>query len=75
MLTDLIELGQKMKKQMKDTQSEISKMFREPTVAGRKPGLRATIWNKRNKKKSIQKKRKKQEFEKAKIVLQTSGTT
>ena len=75
MLTELIELGQKMKKQMKDTQSEISKMFREPTVAGRKPGLRATIWNKRNKKKSIQKKRKKQEFKKVKRDVGVSVTT
>ena len=25
-----------------------SKIFREPTVTGRKPGLKTTIWNKRN---------------------------
>ena len=49
MLTELIELGQKMKKQMKDTQNEIKQKFREPTVTGRKPGLKATIWNKREK--------------------------
>ena len=48
-LTELIELGRKMKKQMKDTQSEIKKIFREPTVTGRKPGLESTIWNKRKK--------------------------
>ena len=48
MLTDLIEFGLKMKEQMKNTQNE-SKIFREPTVTGRKPGLRATIWNKRKK--------------------------
>ena len=34
MLTELIELGQKMKKQMKDTQNEIKQKFREPTVTG-----------------------------------------
>ena len=34
MITDLIELGQKMKKQMKDTQNEIKQKFREPTVTG-----------------------------------------
>ena len=40
MLTDLIDLGQKMEKQMKDTQNEIKQ---KPTVTGRKPGLKATI--------------------------------
>ena len=49
MLTELIELGRKMKKQMKDTQSEISRMFRETTVTGRKLGVKSTIWNKRKK--------------------------
>ena len=49
MLMELIELGQKMKKQMKDTQSEISRMFRETTVTGRKLGVKSTIWNKRKK--------------------------
>ena len=33
MLTDLIELGRKMK----DTKMKYSKIFREPTVTGRKP--------------------------------------
>ena len=37
MLTDLIELGCKMKKQMKDTQDEIKQNIQEPTVTGRKP--------------------------------------
>ena len=49
MLTELIELGLKMEEQMKDTQSEVNKIFRGPTVTGRKPGLKATIWNKRKK--------------------------
>ena len=50
MLTELMELGRKMKEQMKDTQREIKeKIFREQTVAGRKPGLESTIWNKRKK--------------------------
>ena len=48
-LTELIELGRKMKEQMKDTQSEVKKIFREPTVTGRKPGLKSAIWNKRKK--------------------------
>ena len=50
MLTELMELGYKMKEQMKDTQSEIKqKIFREQTVAGRKPGFKSMIWNKRKK--------------------------
>ena len=48
MLTELIEIGQKMKEQMKDSQNEI-KQNREPTVKGRKLGLKSTIWNKRKK--------------------------
>ena len=47
MLTELTQLGQKIKEQMKDTQNGIEKIFREPTVTGRKPGLRAMVWNKR----------------------------
>ena len=46
MLTKLIEVGQKMKKQMKDTQNEIKQNIQEPTVTGRKPWLKAMIWNK-----------------------------
>ena len=34
MLTELIELSQKMK----DTQNDINKIFKEPTLTGRKPG-------------------------------------
>ena len=48
MLTELIELGHKMKEQMKDTQSEIKQNI-QPTVTGKKPGLKTTIWNKRKK--------------------------
>ena len=46
MLTELIELGWKMKEQMKDTQNEIKQNIQEPTVTGMKPGLKAMIWNK-----------------------------
>ena len=45
MLTELIELSQKMK----DTQNDINKIFREQTVTGRKPGLKSMIWNKKKK--------------------------
>ena len=51
-------------------------MFREPTVTGRKPGIKATIWNKR-KKINIQLEQKEETRNKKKVkrVLQTSGTT
>ena len=49
MLTELIELGHKMKEQMKATQSEIKQNIQEPTVRGRKPGLKSTNWSKRKK--------------------------
>ena len=48
MLTDLIEFGQKIKKQVKDTQSEIKQNVQGTKVTGRKPGLKATIWKKEN---------------------------
>ena len=48
MLTDLTELGQKLKKQMKDTQNEIEQNI-QGTNSDRKPGLKATIWNKKEK--------------------------
>ena len=49
MLTELIELGWKMNEQMKDTQNEMKENIWEPTVTGRKPGLKSMIWNKRKK--------------------------
>ena len=49
MLTELIEYGCKMKEEMKATQSEIQGNIQEPTVKGRKLGLKSMIWNKRKK--------------------------
>ena len=45
---------------------KLSKIFREPTVTGRKPGFKATIWNKREKLTSNLNRMKKQEFRKMK---------
>ena len=44
----MTELGSKIKEEMKAIQSKI-KIYREPTVLGRKPGLKSMIWNKRKK--------------------------
>ena len=49
------------------------KIYREPTVTGRKPGLKSTIWNKRENSASIQNKMKKQEFKNMRRLLQLLG--
>ena len=45
MLTEMIEYRCKIE-EAKAIQSEI-KVYREPQVKGRKPGLKSTIWNRR----------------------------
>ena len=57
------------------TLCEIKKIYREPTVAGRKPGLTSTVWILRKKETSNQKRLKKQEFRKMWRGLRTSGTS
>ena len=49
-------------------------MYREPTVMGRKPGLKSMIWSRR-KKTFNQNRMKKQEFKKMRRGLGKSGTT
>ena len=75
MLTELVEFGRKLEEKMKAMLSEIKKMHREPTVMGRKLGLKATVWTRRKKETSNQKRMKKQEFGKMRRGLGTSGTT
>ena len=48
MLTEMVEYGHKMEEKVKAMQSEI-KIYREPTVMGRKPGLKSMIWSRRKK--------------------------
>ena len=48
-------------------------MYREPVVMGRKPGLKPTIWSRRKKETSNQKRMKKQEFRKMRRGLGTSN--
>ena len=49
MLTEMVEYGYKIEEKVKAMQSEKIKIYKEPTVKGRKPGLRSTIWNKSKK--------------------------
>ena len=51
------------------------KIYREPTVKGRKPGLKSTVWTRRKKETFNQNRMKKQEFRKMMRSLGTSGTT
>ena len=48
MLTEMVEYSCKIEKKVKARQSEI-KIYREPTVKGRKLGLKSTIWSRRKK--------------------------
>ena len=50
-------------------------MYREPIVLERKLGLKSTVWTRRKKETSNQKRMKKQEFKKMRRGLGTSGTT
>ena len=72
MLTELVEFGRKLEEKMKAMLSEIKKMHREPTVMGRKLGLKATVWTRRKKETSNQNRMKKQEFKKMRRGLGTS---
>ena len=49
MLTELVECGCEIEEKVKATKSEIKEMHREPTVMGRKPGLKSIIWSRRKK--------------------------
>ena len=49
MLTEMIEYGHKIEEEMKTMQCKIKKMYREPTVMGRKPGLKSMVWTRRKK--------------------------
>ena len=48
MLTEIIEYGHNIKEEVKAMQSEV-KIHREPTVKGRKWGLKSMIWCRRKK--------------------------
>ena len=50
-------------------------MYREPIVMGRKLGLKSTVWTRRKKETSNQKRMKKQEFKKMRRGLGTSRTS
>ena len=75
MLTDLIELDQNMKKHMKDTQSEIKQNIQGTNSDRKETRTQCNGLEQKEKKTFIQIKMKKQEFEKMRRGLGTSGTT
>ena len=46
--TKMTEYGCKIGEEVKAMQSEI-KIYREPTVTGKQPGLKSTVWSRRKK--------------------------
>ena len=48
-LTEMVECGCEIEEKVKTMKSEIKENYREPTVKGRKPGLRSMVWTKRKK--------------------------
>ena len=50
MLTEMVDYSCKMEEKVKAMKSEIKeKMYREPTVKWRKPGLKSMVWSRRKK--------------------------
>ena len=70
-LTELVEFGHKLDEKMKAMLKETKEIYREPIVMGRKLGLKPTLWTRRKKETSNQKRMKKQEFKK----MRGSGTS
>ena len=45
----MVEYGHKIEEKMKSMKMKSSKIHTEPTVKGRKPELKSTVWNRRKK--------------------------
>ena len=45
----MVEYGHKIEEKVKAMQNEKRKIYREPTVMGRKLGLKSKIWSRRKK--------------------------
>ena len=45
----MVDYDHKIEEKVKAMKSEIKKMYREPTVKGRKPGLKSTLLTRRKK--------------------------
>ena len=74
-LTELVEFGHKLDEKMKAMLRETKENVQEPRMKGRKLGLKSTVWTRRKKETSNQKRMKKQEFRKMRRGLETSRTS
>ena len=74
-LTELVEFGRKLHEKKKAMLRETKEMYRETIVMGGKLGLNSTLWTRRKKETSNQKRMKKQEFGKMRRGLETSRTS
>ena len=75
MLTDLVEFGHKLDEKMKAMLRETKENVQGTIVMGRKLELKSTVWTRRKKETSNQKRMKKQEFKKMRRGLGTSRTS
>ena len=75
MLTELIELSQKMKKQMKDTQSEIKQNIRGTNSDRKETRNQSNDLEQKEKINIHPEQNEETRIQKVKRVLQTSGTT
>ena len=70
MLTEMVEYGCKLEEKVK-----AMKMYREPTMKGRKPELKSMVWNRRKEETFNQNRMKKQEFKKVRRDLGNTRTS
>ena len=74
-LTELVELGRKLDEKMKAMVRETKENVQGTNSEGRKLELKSTVWTRRKKETSNQKRMKKQEFKKMRRCLRTSRTS
>ena len=74
-LTELVEFDHKLDEKMKAMLRETKENVQEPIVMRRKLGLKSTVWTRRKKETSNQKRMKKQELGKMRRSLATSRTS
>ena len=75
MLREMVEYDHKIEERVKAMQSELKENAQEPTVKGRKPGLKSMVWSRRKKQTFNQNRMKKQEFKKTRRGLGHFRTT
>ena len=73
MLTELVEFGRKLDEKMKVMLRETKENVQGTNSDGRKLELKSTLWTRRKKETSNQKRMKKQEFRKMRSRLGTPG--